>query len=217
MSRLVVLATMVAVVILAGTIESELALDGHGRLVVIGASPWEVNERCGAPTAIDEVMTHLPPCADDPTSHATVDLPVPLQQSMWTDNVGSTRVLVVGEWELNMGACLGCGDPRSTRSSSQREWSRRCQGRRMAPPSHPFIAEDVRSEHPPRRRDPPPKRRTYAGLTTCLRCDRRFSSWDRRQHRLCPACREAIEEEPSDEPSHTIHRPQRQPRETDDQ
>jgi hypothetical protein len=33
----------------------------------------------------------------------------------------------------------------------------------------------------------PPKRNPYAGLTTCLRCNREFQSWDRRQNRLCPA------------------------------
>jgi hypothetical protein len=49
----------------------------------------------------------------------------------------------------------------------------------------------------------------YAGFTTCLRCDIVFESWDRRQNRLCEACRQAIEEQPSDEPSHTIHQPRR--------
>jgi hypothetical protein len=67
-----------------------------------------------------------------------------------------------------------------------------------------------------KRPDPSPKRRSYAGLTSCLRCDGLFYSWDRRQNRLCPACREAIEEEPSEEPDHSIYRPQRRPSETDD-
>ena len=51
----------------------------------------------------------------------------------------------------------------------------------------------------PRRRQPPPKRNAYMGPTTCLRCDQTFLSWDRRQNRLCPRCREAIAEEPSEE------------------
>jgi hypothetical protein len=56
------------------------------------------------------------------------------------------------------------------------------------------------SRRPPRRRQKSPKYNPYAGPSTCLRCDRKFWSWDRRQNRLCSACREAIAAEPSDEP-----------------
>ena len=80
-------------VMLVVTIGSALALDCHGRLVVIGVSPWEVKERCGEPDAIEDVMTHLAQRAYDPTSQATVYILVPVQQSIWTDNFGSTRFL----------------------------------------------------------------------------------------------------------------------------
>ena len=40
----------------------------------------------------------------------------------------------------------------------------------------------------------PPKRTRYAGPTMCLRYDRAFQSWDRRQNRLCPPCLQAIKE-----------------------
>jgi hypothetical protein len=69
---------LVAVVMLVLTIGNVLALDCHGRLVVIGASPWEVKERCGEPTAIDDVMHHISQRAYDPTSHTTVDILVPV-------------------------------------------------------------------------------------------------------------------------------------------
>jgi predicted amidophosphoribosyltransferase len=46
----------------------------------------------------------------------------------------------------------------------------------------------------------------YAGPTTCLRCENTFESWNRRQNRLCPNCREAIDREPSEE-SHVPFRP----------
>jgi hypothetical protein len=62
-------------------------------LVVIGASPWEVKERCGEPTAIEDVMKHLPQRAYDSTSQTTVYILVPVHQSVWTDNFGSTRLL----------------------------------------------------------------------------------------------------------------------------
>jgi hypothetical protein len=53
-------AIVVLVVILAVTVGSTLALDCHGRLVVIGASPWEVKERCGEPAHVEDVITYLP-------------------------------------------------------------------------------------------------------------------------------------------------------------
>ena len=83
MRRMVRVATAV-VVMLVVTIGSALALDCHGRLVVIGASPWEVKERCGEPTAIEDVMKHLPQRAYDPISQTSVYILVPVQQSIWT-------------------------------------------------------------------------------------------------------------------------------------
>jgi len=81
------------VVMLVVTIGSALALDCHGRLVVIGASPWEVKERCGEPTAIEDVMKHIPQRAYDLISQTSLYILVPVQQSIWTYNFGSTRLL----------------------------------------------------------------------------------------------------------------------------
>jgi predicted amidophosphoribosyltransferase len=58
-----------------------------------------------------------------------------------------------------------------------------------------------------RLREPLPTPSPYAGPTRCLRCDAAFESWDRRHNRICPRCREAMAEQPSDEPSATIDRP----------
>jgi Protein of unknown function (DUF2845) len=84
-------ATMVAIVILAAAIGSARALDCHGRLVVLGTSPWEVKERCGEPSAIDDVVKQFPQRAYDPISQTTVYILVPVQQSIWTYNFGPTR------------------------------------------------------------------------------------------------------------------------------
>jgi hypothetical protein len=54
------------------------------------------------------------------------------------------------------------------------------------------------SRRPPRRYEKPTQN-PYAGVVTCLRCDHLFRSWDRRQNRLCPDCREAIERDASEE------------------
>jgi hypothetical protein len=57
---------------------------------------------------------------------------------------------------------------------------------------------------------PPPK--SYAGPTTCLRCDARFHSWDRRHNRLCERCREYLKGEPSDEHTYTLPKRRHRPR-----
>ena len=44
----------------------------------------------------------------------------------------------------------------------------------------------------------------YAGPVICLRCDKGFESWDRRQNKLCPRCREYIEGQPSAEPLYQV-------------
>jgi hypothetical protein len=71
------------------------------------------------------------------------------------------------------------------------------------------------SRQPPRRRQKPPPT-SYAGRTTCLRCDKVFESWDRRQNRLCDACRQTISEQPSDEPSQSLRSSRRQLRTSDE-
>jgi hypothetical protein len=64
------------------------------------------------------------------------------------------------------------------------------------------------------RQKPPPT--SYAGLIPCLRCDKPFESWDRRQNRLCDACRQAIAERPPGEPPYPIPKSRRLPRGPDD-
>jgi hypothetical protein len=56
-----------------------------------------------------------------------------------------------------------------------------------------------------------PKGSPYAGPAQCLRCDREFWSWDRRQNRLCLLCRQTIDREPSEEPRPPFHLPTRRP------
>jgi predicted amidophosphoribosyltransferase len=66
-----------------------------------------------------------------------------------------------------------------------------------------------------------PYRRTvkptaYAGPTTCLRCEKMFHSWDRRQNRLCPRCHNELDQEPSEEPDSPFHPPWRRSGNQDD-
>jgi hypothetical protein len=50
----------------------------------------------------------------------------------------------------------------------------------------------------------PAPRESYAGPTTCLRCEQCFRSWDRRHNRLCPRCRQLLSTQPSDESRHRV-------------
>jgi hypothetical protein len=59
----------------------------------------------------------------------------------------------------------------------------------------------------------PAPRVSYAGPTTCLRCDQPFRSGDRRHNRLCPRCRQVLAIQPSDE---TGYRPPTRRRLTSD-
>ncbi len=59
---------------------------------------------------------------------------------------------------------------------------------------------------------PSSSRRTYAGPTTCLRCDRIFHSWDRRQNRLCASCREYLNQQPSSDDEYVPLQRRRIPR-----
>jgi hypothetical protein len=84
---------MSAVVFLGVTVGSALALECHGRLVVIGASPWEVKELCGELATVAEMTKYRPQRAYDSTSQTPVPIFVPVQQSIWTDNVGPTHCI----------------------------------------------------------------------------------------------------------------------------
>ena len=66
------------------------------------------------------------------------------------------------------------------------------------------------------RRQKSSKPSLYAGPTTCLRCEKTFESWDRRQNRLCLICREAIDREPSEEPHPPFRPPMRRGRNRDE-
>jgi hypothetical protein len=67
------------------------------------------------------------------------------------------------------------------------------------------------------RKTPNPTPTAYAGPTTCLRCEKTFESWDRRQNRLCPHCRETIGREPSaEEPRPPFHSPTHRGRNRDE-
>jgi hypothetical protein len=93
MMRIAVAATMLLTVILGAVSGSAQALDCRGRLIVIGASPWEVKERCGEPSDTEDVTKYLLQQAYDQLQQRSVQILVPVQQTIWTYNFGSTRFM----------------------------------------------------------------------------------------------------------------------------
>ena len=68
----------------------------------------------------------------------------------------------------------------------------------------PFLLGSTRMSQHPEFKRPKCIPTAYAGPTICLRCDKQFQSWDRRQNRLCVVCQQTIAEQPSDEPTYAI-------------
>jgi Protein of unknown function (DUF2845) len=93
MMRTALAATALSVMVLGAVVGTALAFDCDGRLVVIGASPWEVAERCGEPANIENVTRYVPQQAYDHILQRYVQALIPMQQSIWTYNFGSTRFL----------------------------------------------------------------------------------------------------------------------------
>jgi hypothetical protein len=54
-------------------------------------APWDVKERYGEPSAINDGTKHLAQRAYDPISQTPVYILLPVQQSIWTYNFGTTH------------------------------------------------------------------------------------------------------------------------------
>jgi hypothetical protein len=68
----------------------------------------------------------------------------------------------------------------------------------------PLLLVSTRMSQHPEFKRPKFTPTAYTGPTICLRCDKQFQSWDRRQNRLCGVCLQTIAEQPGDEPTYAI-------------
>jgi len=69
------------------------ALECGGRLVVDGASPWDVQRLCGDPVQVRESLEVVLKAADGPQGRVYVPVGVPKQ--VWTYNFGSSRLIYI--------------------------------------------------------------------------------------------------------------------------
>jgi|Tabmets5t2r1_1033131.scaffolds.fasta_scaffold108292_1 Protein of unknown function (DUF2845) len=69
------------------------ALDCGGRLVSIGASPWDVQTICGDPVQVSDTIEIVLKPVYGPQGHVAGHVPVGVPKQVWTYNFGSSRLM----------------------------------------------------------------------------------------------------------------------------
>ena len=69
------------------------ALDCEGRLVTMGASPWDVQGICGDPAQVSDTIEIVLKPVYDPQGRVAGYLPVGVPKQVWTYNFGPSRLL----------------------------------------------------------------------------------------------------------------------------
>jgi hypothetical protein len=71
------------------------ALDCEGRLVVEGASPWDVQTICGDPVQVSDAVEIVLKPVYNPQGHVAGHVPVGVPKQVWTYNFGSSRLMYI--------------------------------------------------------------------------------------------------------------------------
>ena len=71
------------------------ALDGEGRLVSMGASPWDVQIICGDPVQVSDTVEIVLKPLYNPQGHVAGHLPVGVPKQVWTYSFGSSRLMYI--------------------------------------------------------------------------------------------------------------------------
>jgi Protein of unknown function (DUF2845) len=90
--RIAVVALTAVVLGAAGIVH---ALDCEGRLVSIGASPWDVQTICGDPVQVSDTIEVVLKPVYNPQWHVAGHLPVGVLKQVWTYNFGSSRLMYI--------------------------------------------------------------------------------------------------------------------------
>jgi hypothetical protein len=94
MSR-VRIAVVVLTAVVLGMAGIGHTLDCGGRLVTMGASPWDVQAICGDPVQVSETIEVVLKPVYDPQGHVAGHLPVGVPKQVWTYNFGSSRLMYI--------------------------------------------------------------------------------------------------------------------------
>jgi hypothetical protein len=69
------------------------ALDCEGRLVSMGASPWDVQSICGDPAQVSDTVEIVLKPVYDPQGHVAGHVLAGVPKQVWTYNFGSSRLI----------------------------------------------------------------------------------------------------------------------------
>jgi hypothetical protein len=86
---------MVASAMMLGAAGIVDALDCEGRLVSMGATPWEVQAICGDPVQVSDSVEIVLKPVYNPHGHVVGHLPVGVPKQVWTYNFGSSRLMYI--------------------------------------------------------------------------------------------------------------------------
>jgi hypothetical protein len=71
------------------------AMDCDGRVVSMGASPWDVQAICGDPAQVTDTIEIILKPVYDPRGSVAGHLPVGVPKQVWTYNFGSSRLMYI--------------------------------------------------------------------------------------------------------------------------
>ena len=71
------------------------ALDCDGRVVSLGATPWDVQTMCGDPAQVNDTIELVLKPVYDPRGSVAGHLPVGVPKQVWTYNFGSSRLMYI--------------------------------------------------------------------------------------------------------------------------
>ena len=90
--RMAVVALTAVVLGAAGIVR---ALECEGRLVSMGASPWDVQAICGDPVQVSDTIEVVLKPVYDPQGRVAGHLPVGVPKQVWTYNFGPSRLVYI--------------------------------------------------------------------------------------------------------------------------
>ncbi len=89
------MAVVVLTAAVLGAVGIVQALDCEGRLVSMGASPWDVQSICGEPAQVSDTIELVLKPVYDPQGRVAGHLPVGVPKQVWTYNFGSSRLMYI--------------------------------------------------------------------------------------------------------------------------
>jgi Protein of unknown function (DUF2845) len=89
------IAVVVLTAVVLGVAGIVHALDCGGRLVVDGASPWDVQTICGDPVQVSDTVEVVLKPVYNPHGRVAGHVPVEAPKQVWTYNFGPSRLMYI--------------------------------------------------------------------------------------------------------------------------